>query len=69
MNKLTCNHTNAFCLDCFKVEKEMLRIGAFIMCEKCATINGFGTYYDPDSKQYKKWLDKYKFWWDEHEKF
>ena len=51
------SHTNANCLACNIVQKEMIRVGALIFCASC-----FNTIFDAqaperDPEAYKKWLD------------
>ena len=56
---------NITCLKCDALEKEMVLIGAFVMCKKCWK-EEFGTEeIDTESKLYK---DKYLKWYKEHEK-
>lgn len=54
-------HHNAACLKCRRIELEMLRIGALIMCSDC-TKEEFKT-GDPvhlEKAKYGEWLEKYK---------
>jgi len=59
---------NSRCLKDGKVEEEMVKVGPMIFCKKCFTKEFIETEaYDnetgivpSDSKEYKKWLVKYK---------
>ncbi len=55
-------HDNASCLKCGRVEKKMIRIGAFTMCSGCAFNEGLVT--DTTSEDFKAkyvlWIAKYK---------
>jgi len=54
-------YNNASCLKCNCVEKRMVKIGAFIMCNKCFAEEFITS--DPvcqERKLYLKWLEVYK---------
>ena len=56
---------NASCLKCTIVEKEMVKIGPFVMCKKCFTFEFKNdSPIDPESntkrtRKYKEWRDEY----------
>lgn len=57
---------NSSCLSCDKIEKDMVKIGAFVMCPHCKQVE-FGDVREIDdptselyNKVYLKWLKKYK---------
>lgn len=60
MIKLTVWY-NTKCLSCGKIEKEMVKIGAFVMCKDCA-ISEFGKKFKPINRssqrgsRYDDWL-------------
>ena len=56
---------NITCLKCDALEKEMVLIGAFVMCKKCWKEEFDTEEINTESKLYK---DKYLKWYKEHEK-
>jgi len=57
--KYVKTYTNAECLDCKKIEKDMIRVGAFILCYDCAIALFPMGAYDTNSEIYKRRLKIY----------
>jgi hypothetical protein len=56
---------NTPCLKCGAIEKEMILIGAFVMCKECwkkefLGLEEFGTGSELYVKKYLKWYKKYE---------
>jgi len=53
-------YINVSCIKCHTVEKNMVRVGAFVMCAECSVVEFQSL--NPQSEErekYKYWLDKY----------
>lgn len=62
---IVTQHTNSECLACGKVEKNMVKIGAFVMCEEhwkseFKEVGMFGTNSEMYKEKYLHWMKKYQ---------